>query len=61
MNAVQAAILNAYAEKVGGTVYLASDSNQSGYFKFPLENIGPTSLFCTRTSKLTESLRSSNI
>ena len=61
MNAVQAAILDAYAEKVGGTVYLASDSNQSGYFKYPLENIGPTSLFCTRTSKLTESLRSSNI
>ena len=61
MNAVQAALLNEYAEKVGGTVYLASDNNQSGFFKYPLENIGPTSLFCIRTAKLTESLRSSNI
>ena len=61
MNAVQAALLNEYAEKVGGTVYLASDNNQSGFFEYPLENIGPTSLFCIRTAKLTESLRSSNI
>ena len=61
MNPLQIALLNEYAERIGGTVYLASDSIQSGYNQFGLENLGPTSIFCTRTSKLKESLRSANI
>lgn len=61
MNTLQIALLDAYAEKVNGTVFLASDSNQSGYFNNRIENLERTSLFTTRTSKLQESLRSSNI
>ncbi len=61
LNTVQIALLDAYAEKVGGTLYLASDSNQSGYKSRVLENLESSSIFCSRTAKLTESLRSSNI
>jgi hypothetical protein len=61
MNPLQIALLDAYAEKVGGTVYLASDSAQSGYNQYGLENLGPTSIFATRSGKLKESLRTANI
>lgn len=61
LNTVQIALLDAYAEKVGGTLYLASDSNQSGFKNGILENLEPSTIFCSRTAKLTESLRSSNI
>ena len=61
MNPLQIALIDAYAEQAGGTVFLASDSNQSGYHTRTLENLGPDSIFCTRTSKLQESLRNANI
>ncbi len=62
LNTFQISMLEAYADKVGGTLFLASDSNQSGYGEVnKIGNLKPSNLFCTRTSKLQESLRSSNI
>ena len=61
MNTLQIALLDAYADNVGGTVFLASDSNQSGYSKNGIENLDNTSIFATRSAKLQESLRSSNV
>lgn len=61
MNSLQIVLLNEYAERVGGTVFLASDSNQSGYSDGQIENLTTNDIFCTRTSKLQESLRTSNI
>lgn len=62
LNTFQIAMLDAYADKVGGTLFLASDSNQSGYGEVDrIGNLKPSNIFCTRTSKLQESLRSSNI
>lgn len=61
MNTLQIALLDAYADSVGGTVFLASDSNQSGYSKNGIENLDNTSIFATRSAKLQESLRSSNV
>jgi hypothetical protein len=54
-------LLDEYAERVGGTVFLASDSNQSGYSNRQIENLTTNDIFATRTSKLQESLRTSNI
>lgn len=61
MNSLQIALLDEYAERVGGTVFLASDSNQSGYSNGQIENLTTNDIFATRTSKLQESLRTSNI
>lgn len=62
LNTVQIAILNLFAEQNKGTIFMASDSNQLGYYKDGiLENLGPISIFTTRTFKLKESLRTSNI
>lgn len=58
------AIINLYADKVKGTVFAASDSNQSGYTANKnnrIENIDPDTVFITRIPKLQESLRSQNI
>lgn len=61
MNTLQIALLDEYADRVGGTVFLASDSNQSGYQNGQVGNLAPTDIFATRTSKLQESLRTANI
>ena len=61
MNPLQLALLNEYCEQKGATAYLASDTNQSGYSKGPIENLNSVSLYCPRIGKLTESLRSANI
>lgn len=62
LNTFQIAMLDAYADKVGGTLFLASDSNQSSYGEVDrIGSLKPSNIFCTRTSKLQESLRSSNI
>ena len=61
MNTLQIALLDEYADRVGGTVFLASDSNQSGYQNGQIENLKTSDIFATRTSKLQESLRTSNV
>ena len=62
LNTVQIAILDLLAERNKGTLYLVSDSNQLGYNnRNTLENLGPVAIYATRTSKMKESLRSSNI
>lgn len=61
MNTFQIALLDEYADRVGGTVFLASDSNQSGYQNGEVENLKTSDIFATRTSKLQESLRTSNV
>lgn len=61
LTAFQIGLLDYYAEKVGGTVYLANDNNQNGYEEIPIANLGQDSFFMTRVPKLTESIRTGNI
>jgi len=50
---LQLLLLEKLAQINGGTLYAANDDNQDGFESgIHMENLGPKSLFCTRTSKL---------
>lgn len=61
LNKFQILALNEYAKHVGGEVYLANDSNQSGYSNGRLKSLDSAQLFMARTPKQLESMRSANI
>lgn len=62
LNPLQIMLLDKLAENNKGTLYLANDDNQDGFEAGDfMENLTPKSIFATRTPKLQESLRSSNI
>ena len=63
LSAAHLQILDAYADEVGATNYLAGDPNQRGYFnkKSIIENIQEDQVFCIRAPKLTVSLRDNNL
>lgn len=63
LSAAHLQILDAFADEVGATNYLAGDPNQRGYFgkKSAIENIQEDQIFCIRAPKLTVSLRDNNL
>lgn len=62
LNPLQLALLDKLAERNGGTLYVANDNTQSGYENgLAFRNLNTNSIFCVRTPKLQESIRSSNI
>ena len=63
LSAAHLQILDAFAEEVGATNYLAGDPNQRGYYgkKSSIENIQEDQIFCIRAPKLTISLRDNNL
>lgn len=61
LNTLQIALLDEYADRVGGTLYLASDSTQDGYNNGKIGNLENDNIFATRPPRLQESLRSANI
>jgi hypothetical protein len=63
LSALELQLLDAYAESVGAIVYLAGDMNQRGYLN-PLnsvENLQEDTVFCSRSPKLSISLRDNNL
>ena len=63
LSALELQLLDAYAESVGAVVYLAGDTNQRGYLSVnnQVENLQEDNLFCSRSPKLTISLRDNNL
>lgn len=61
LNPLQLVLLGKFAELNKGTVYAASDINQAGYANLAMDSLKPSTFFVTKTSRLSESLRSSNI
>lgn len=63
LSSLELQILDEYAESVGAVNYLAGDPNQRGYFnkKTNQDNIPEDVIFCSRTPKLSVSLRDNNL
>ena len=63
LSAAHLQILDAFADEVGATNYLAGDPNQMGYLgqKSLIESIQEDQIFCIRAPKLTVSLRDNNL
>ena len=63
LSAAHLQILDAFADEVGATNYLAGDPNQMGYLgkNSLIESIQEDQIFCIRAPKLTVSLRDNNL